>query len=181
MFSIDYLNELGEKHWELLHVNKLQNDFTHDTATGAPSLVANESSYGSSAPNPSGKTPYESLPPSPSPYAYPQRHERSSGGRTAPSSRYTRPRSPTRVTPPRTHRTMATQPAPISRASSLRPLRGRSTRLGLLLWYSHYGRPRRSRVADGGRPRGPEIPHRRPASYLTLEPLQTALVVAVEN
>lgn len=33
-FSIDYLNELGEEGWELLHVNKLQNAATEDDALG---------------------------------------------------------------------------------------------------------------------------------------------------
>ena len=29
-FSIDYLNELGDEGWELLHVNKLQNAANED-------------------------------------------------------------------------------------------------------------------------------------------------------
>ena len=33
-FSIDYLNELGEEGWELIHVNKLQNPSTTDQSTG---------------------------------------------------------------------------------------------------------------------------------------------------
>lgn len=33
-FSIDYLNELGDEGWELLHVNKLQNMSSTDEATG---------------------------------------------------------------------------------------------------------------------------------------------------
>ena len=33
-FSLEYLNELGDKGWELVHVNKLQNASTEDESVG---------------------------------------------------------------------------------------------------------------------------------------------------